>query len=317
MNNKIKTIFIGTPDFSIPTLISLVNNSDFNILGVITQPDKKVGRQQILTEPPIKKVARSYSLLVCQPEKIKNFVAEIKNLAPDLIIVIAYAQIIPPGILSLPKYGCVNIHGSLLPKYRGASCVPAAIINGDAKTGITIMLMDKNLDTGPIIAQEEIEIAKDETSATLYKKLSVLAGKTAITKIKDYVDGRLQPKPQGGALATLTKILQKDDGLISWQKDAPQIERFIRAMHPWPGAFAYWQGKKIAIIKTENEILPINNHLSGEIFLHNDKVAIQCGHDAIILDVVKLEGKNEMPIKKFINGYQKFVGSLLLPPKNS
>ncbi|MCX6796598.1 MAG: methionyl-tRNA formyltransferase [Candidatus Falkowbacteria bacterium] len=310
-NNKISIIFVGTPEFGIPVLVSLASNNDFNILGVITQPDKKFGRQQIVNPPPIKKVAFSYGLPVYQPEKINNFAKEIKNLKPDLILVVAYAQILSEEILSIPRYGCLNVHGSLLPKYRGAACIPTAILNGDKKTGITIMKIDKGLDSGPIIAQEEINIDPDETSQSLSKKLSALAGKTTVQIIKKYINGELPARPQDDSLATKTKMLKKNDGLIDWNNEAEKIERFIRAMYPWPGAFSYFNSKRLVLVKAENEILQINQYKIGEVFLSDKQVAVQCKSDAIILNTVKLEGKKEMPVVKFLNGYQNFIGSVL------
>ena len=193
-NKKIKTIFIGTPDFGIPVLISLISDKNFDILGVITQPDKKVGRQQILTETPIKKIASSYNIKVWQPKKLKEFADEIKKLEPDLIVVVAYAQILPKAILEIPKYSCINIHGSLLPKYRGAACIQAAILNGDEETGITIMKMDEGLDTGPIIAQEKIAIETNDTGEKIFNKLSELAVEKAAPIILDYIDNKSELK---------------------------------------------------------------------------------------------------------------------------
>ncbi len=311
-NKKIKTIFIGTPDFGIPVLISLISDKNFDILGVITQPDKKVGRQQILTETPIKKIASSYNIKVWQPKKLKEFADEIKKLEPDLIVVVAYAQILPKAILEIPKYSCINIHGSLLPKYRGAACIQAAILNGDAETGITIMKMDEGLDTGPIIAQEKITIEPKDTGEKIFNKLSGLAGKITTPAILDYINGKIELKPQDNPRASLTKLLDKNDGKINWQKSATEIERLIRAMHSWPGAFTTFNGKSLKILEADQNILSTNEHQTGEVFLQNNEVAIQCGQDALIIKKIKLEGKNETVAIDFINGHKNFIGSVLI-----
>ncbi|MDP3043507.1 MAG: methionyl-tRNA formyltransferase, partial [bacterium] len=245
-HTKIKTIFIGTSDFGIPALRALAKDKQFEIIAVITQPDKPTGRKQILTPPPIKAEAEKYQIPIFQPEQIKNLQTEIsaqgecasgaKNLKSDIIIVAAYAQIIPEEILNLPKYGCINIHGSLLPKYRGAACVQAAILNGDGQTGVTIMKMDKGLDTGPILWQDKINIESRDTAGALYEKLSRLGAKILPIVIKKYIAGVIKPIAQDNARASYVKRLKKQDGLIDWAKSAVEIERFIRAMAPWPSA---------------------------------------------------------------------------------
>lgn len=310
--NKIKTIFIGTPDFGIPVLISLINNDNFSVIGVVTQPDKKVGRQQILTETPIKKIATSYDIPVWQPKKLKEFTDDIEKMQPDLIVVVAYAQILPKTILDMPKYGCINIHGSLLPKYRGAACIQAAILNGEAETGLTIMKMDEGLDTGPIIAQEKIAIETTDTGEKIFNKLSGLAGKVATPIILDFINGKLELKPQDNSQASLTKLLEKDDGKINWQKGAAEIERLVRAMYSWPGAFTNFNDQVLKIIAVEQSTININKHKIGEIFLYNNEIAVQCGQDALILSKIQLEGKKEMSVSDFLNGHKNFVSTILI-----
>ena len=310
-DTKIKTIFIGTPDFGIPLLMSLINNDNFDIAGVITQPDKKVGRQQAIAETPIKKVAASYGLPVWQPKKIRDFINDIQNIQPDLIVVVAYAQILPKTVLEIPKYGCINIHGSLLPKYRGASCIQADILNGDRETGITIMQMDEGLDTGPIIAQEKIEIEPTDTGEKIFNKLSGLAGKVAMSTILDYIHGKIELKAQDSSQASLTKLLEKNDGQINWQKSATDIEKLVRAMYSWPGAFTFFQNKVLKIISTDQKILDINKYKIGEVFTVDNNIAIQCGRGALILKTVKLEGKNETNVIDFARGRKDFIGSIL------
>lgn len=312
MNEKIKTIFIGTPDFGVPALNALINDEFFDVVAVVTQPDKKIGRKQVLSTPPIKQIAGKYKIQVLQPDRIKNFVDEIKNINPDLIVVAAYAQILPKPILELPKFGCVNIHGSLLPKYRGASCIQGAIMNGENTTGVTFMKMDVGLDTGDIIAQFAVPITKDDTTETIFNKLSVLAGEKINETIKKYIAGDLIPCTQDDSQSSLTKILEKENGKIDWQKSAEEIERFIRAMYSWPIAFTNLNNKKLQITKTKTDVLKINKYQIGEVFLATDKsIAVQCGQDALILDRIKLEGKNEVDALAFSLGNKNFIGSVL------
>lgn len=314
LKNKIKTIFIGTPDFGIPSFESIINDSFFDILCVITQPDKKIGRKQILTSPPIKQLAQKHNIPVFQPDKIKKFDIPFKD--PDLIIVIAYAQIIPESILNLPKYGCINMHGSLLPKYRGASCIQASILNGDKKTGITIMKMDKGLDTGAMLHKEEIIIHQNDTTGTLFDKLSVLGGKIITPIIKQYISGKIIPQPQNESLASYVGMLKKENGKINWYAKAKEVERFVRAMSPWPGSYSLISNieseiKNVKIVKVKNKPIPVNKYKIGEIFINNNNLAIQTGEDSLVIEELQLEGKKIMSAKEFINGYKQFIGNVL------
>lgn len=320
MKNKIKTIFIGTPDFAVPSLRALIKDGDFDIIAAITQPDKKVGRKQILTPPPVKIEALKHNIPVAQPPKIINYQLQISELNPDIIIVIAYAQIIPESILKIPKYGIINIHGSLLPKYRGASCVQAAILNGDEKTGITIMKMDKTLDTGPILTQTEIGITPDDTTGSLYAKLSELGAEILAPALKKYIAEEIKPQAQNNAQASYVGLLKKQDGKIDWKKTAEEIEKFMRAMSPWPCAYAKIKNKKskiknifltLKIIEAENEPLKINKYKIGELFLYENKLAVQCGTDALIIKKLQLEGKKEMAAEEFLRGNKNLIGETL------
>lgn len=314
MNQKIKTIFIGTPDFGVPALQSLITDNDFEIIGVITQPDKKIGRKQILTPPPIKTIALKHGIPLYQPTKIRDWPTEKEQNQTalneiDLIIVIAYAQLIPKRILDLPKYGCVNVHGSLLPKYRGASCIQAAIINGDKETGITIMKMDVGLDTGPIICKEKISINNTDTAGDIFNKLSILSGKVLPEVLKRYISQEIKPEPQDNSQSSYVGMLKKEDGRIEWSKSAEEIERFVRAMSPWPGAYSTINSK-IKIISTEQQILNINQHKPGTLFIESGELSIQCGSDALIIKQLQLEGKKTLTAKEFLNGHKNLIGSI-------
>jgi len=314
MENKIKFIFVGTPDFGLPAFRALLSDSRFECLAAICQPDKPIGRDQILTPPPIKVEALKRNLKVMQPVKMLEIADDLKRLSPDVMVVAAYAKIVPEEILAIPRYGCINIHGSLLPKYRGASVIQAAIANGDKETGITIMKMDKNLDTGPLIAKFTIPIAPDETAESLFAKLSELGGKTIIPSLWSYINGDLKPVPQDNKEASYVGMLKKEDGRIDWNKSAVEIERFTRAMHPWPGAWTLWQNRVLKIIKiiqVERTPHKIEAYKPGQIFLTDHVIAIQCGIDALVLEKLKLEGKHETSAESFIRGHSDFVHSIL------
>ena len=325
---KIKIIFAGTPNFAIPSFQALLGDKDFEILAAITQPDKKVGRKQILSPAPVKIEAEKNGTTVWQPEKIKECEEKIIKAKPDLGVVIAYGQIIPQNILDIPRYGWVNIHGSLLPKYRGAACIQAAILAGDKETGITIMKIDKGLDTGQILKQTKIEINSEDTTEILYNKLAKLGAEIIADTLKNYIAGEIKPKDQDNSQSSYAPTLKKEDGKINWQKPAEEIERMVRAFTPWPGTWAEiknnhrpggtppiinkikWQGK-LKIKNTDSKILLINKYKPGEIFLHDNQLAVQCGQNALIIKNLQLEGKKETSAEEFLRGHKNIVGQTL------
>ena len=309
--NPIKLIFAGTPDFAVPGFRALLNDENFKILAVITQPDKPVGRHQILTPPPIKTEAQKNNIPVWQPDKIAEIKEKIRQINPDLAVLIAYGQIIPQEILDIPRFGWVNVHGSLLPRWRGAACVQAPILVGDKKTGVTIMKIEKGLDTGPILKQTEMKIDPKETAETLHDKLSTLGSEILPDAIKDYIDGKIELKPQNNSEASYAPTLKKEDGEINWQKKAEEIERMARAFYPWPGTWANWQNKKIKIISVSPASLKINSYKIGQIFLHDNQLAVQCGQNALIIKKLQLEGKKETTAEEFLRGYKDIVGQIL------
>ncbi|MFH1522562.1 MAG: methionyl-tRNA formyltransferase [Patescibacteria group bacterium] len=308
---QIKIIFMGTPDFAVPAFIKLIQDKRFNVVSVITQPDKKVGRKQALTPPPIKQVAEKFHVQVLQPNKISGAFSEISNLKPDFIVVIAYGQILPKEILDIPKYGSINIHGSLLPKYRGASCVQAAILNNDKKTGVTIILMDEKIDTGHILKQGQISIDDEETAQTLHNKLAELGANILPETIINYVSKKITPKPQDNSRANYVCQLKKQDGKINWEKPAKEIERMVRALNPWPGTFTKLAGKIIKILNVENKILKININKIGQLFIYKDMLAVQCGKDALIINKLQIEGKKIISGNDFMQGYKELVNNIL------
>ncbi len=322
-NSKIKTIFIGTPDFGIPALHALIKDKQFDVKAVITQEDKKVGRKQTITPPPIKVEARKHKIPVWQPKQILNIRYQILDI--DLIVIIAYAQLIPKEILNIPRYGCINVHGSLLPKYRGAACVQAAILNGDKKTGVTIIKIDEGFDTGPILSQKAIIIKPTDTAGTLSHKLSIIGAELLIPTLKKYIAGKIKPQPQNNEKASYIKKLKKQDGHINWAKSAQITERFIQAMIPWPSAYAKIKNKKhlsaqagkikndliLKIIEVEHKPVKINKHKTGELFLYDKKLAVQCGQDALVIKKVQLEGKKEITAEEFIHGHKNLINTIL------
>lgn len=338
-----RIIFFGTPEFAAIILEKMIEN-DLIPVAAVTAPDKPVGRKQILTPSPVKVLAEKYKIPILQPEKIRNLKLEIRNLKPDLIILAAYGQIIPKEILEIPKYDSLNIHPSLLPKYRGPSPIQTAILNGDEKTGLTIILMDEKMDHGPILAQRELEIINSKSkilnksqilmTKITYLELNIILAKLGadllIETLPKYLVGKITPIPQDQTKATFTKIIKKEDGHINWNKSAEEIERMTRAFWPWPSAYTYFKfqilnfkfqinskfqipkQKILKIIKAD--VFKIEHQKKpGTVFLTKDKkLVIACGKSALILEEAQLEGKRKMTAQEFLNGHPEIVGSILI-----
>ena len=273
----LKIIFIGTPEFGATVLEELIKGG-FPPILVITETDKPSGRKQAITPPPVKITAQKYDIPVLQPKNIKNLDLEIKNLKPDLGILAAYGQILPKNILEIPKFGFLNVHPSLLPKYRGATPVQSAILNGDKETGVTIMLMDEGIDTGPILSQKKTEIGPNETFQELHDRLAILGSELLVDAIHDWIRGQMKVEPQDDDKAVYTKILKREDGLIDWRKSPRELDGHIRALNPWPGAYAIQDKKRIKVLKAK---------------LENGK---------LIIEQVQPEGKKPMSYKDFLRG---------------
>ena len=283
----LKIIFIGTPEFGAIILEKLVN-SEYKPVLVVTAPDKPVGRKQIITPPPTKISAQKHNIPVLQPEILANSKSEILNSKPDLIVVAAYGQILPKEILEIPKFGCLNVHPSLLPKYRGPSPIQTTILNGDGETGVTIMLMDEKVDHGKTISNFQFPISnKKITYPELLKELAELGAKLLVETIPKWINGEIKPKPQDETKATYTKIIKKEDGRIDWNKSAEEIERQVRAFNPWPGTYGKYEvrsmkykEKKERILKIlEAEVLSCGiKKQIGEVFLtEENELAVKCG----------------------------------------
>ena len=283
MSQALGIIFFGTSEFGAIVLEKLIEHGMKPVL-VVTAPDKPVGRKQMLTPPPTKISAKKYGIPILQPEILVNSKSEIRNSKPDLIALAAYGQIIPKEILDIPKHGALNVHPSLLPKYRGASPVQSAILNGEAETGVTIMLMDEELDHGPIIAHTKYKMQDTRyTYEELHDKLAEVGGDLLAETIPKWIRGEIKPEPQDHSHATYTKRIKKEDGRIDWSKPAGYIERQVRALNPWPGAFTLWEGKRVKILKAHIE------------------------QGKLIIDELQLEGKKPTKLQEFLLGHKDFA----------
>ncbi len=311
-----RILFIGTGEIGLPALHALSQSTEHQLLAVITQPDKPVGRQLKLAASPIKEAAFKLHLKIFQPEKIgaPASVAQLKYLQPDLIVVAAYGQILTKEILGIPQFGCLNLHTSLLPKYRGASPIHAAIAAREKQSGVTIMWMDEGLDTGDILLQESVTLRRHETAQTLHDRLAKI-GADALLKALSLVEGGKAPRlKQDKAKATLTKKLCKEDGHIKWDRPQRDIDAHIRAMTPWPSAYVWVpQDKDLKMLKIFTTI--ISNHAKGKpgevlkVDRHGILVAAQVG--GLLLREVQLEGKKRMHAAEFARGFNLPVGLVL------
>jgi methionyl-tRNA formyltransferase len=303
--------FFGTPLFAIPSLTALIQSEE-EIIAVISQPDKRKGRERISSPPPVKKLALERGLKILQPLNIKDplFLAKLSKLIPEIIVVVAYGKILPVQILKLPPYGCINVHASLLPKYRGAAPIQWAIINGEKKTGITTMLMDEGLDTGDILLQEETEISNNYNTETLSKHLAEIGASVLMKTIQGLKNKSIQPSPQIG-FPSYAPSFKKEDGRITWSKTAVEIFNFIRGMYPWPCAYCYLNEERIKITKVkvlEGSVLPGRIEKVGEEFI------VGTGDGLISIIELQPEGKKPMSAKAFLQGRQLTKGAFFDEP---
>jgi len=292
-------IFFGTPEFAVPSLKALISRGE-KILLVVTQPDKPKGRGKNLQPPEIKKIALQYELPLCQPEKIKdeNFIKKLKSLNPEFGIVVAYGKILPKEILEIPKHGCINLHASLLPKYRGAAPIQWALINGEKITGVTTMIIDEGLDTGPILLQKEVSINDEDNAETLSEKLSVVGAELVIETIDKMRKRTITPKPQTGEI-TYAPQLKKDDGKINWNNSARKIFNLVRGTYPWPCAYSFLKDERVKIIKTE--VLE-GNAAPGLIIKAKNELIVGTQEGLLRILLIQPEGKKIMTAKEFISG---------------
>ena len=297
-----RILFIGTGDIGVPTLQALLK-SEHEVVGIVSQPDKPVGRTQTIEPPPIKKALAATKIRVLQPARIKDrqAIEEIHALTPDVIVVMAYGQILPGDILEIPKIACLNLHASLLPRWRGAAPIQAVIAAGDRKTGITVMYMDEGLDTGDILLQRTIDVVSAETGGSLHDRLAKVAPETLLESLELLENGRAPHIPQDNALATYASKLKREDGKIDWTNPADAIERKIRAFDPWPGAFMKFDGRNLKVFSAA--ILALRG-TPGEILQSEKELVIAAGKGALSLGEVQLEGKRRMTAAEFLRGHR-------------
>jgi methionyl-tRNA formyltransferase len=302
-----KLIFCGTPEFAVGTLEAVLA-AGHEVALVVTQPDRPAGRGMELHVCPVKSAALRHGLLVSQPEKIKRneeFRATLGAIQPDAILVVAYGRIIPDWMLALPPHGCINLHGSLLPKYRGAAPIQWAVANGDLVTGVTTMLLEAGLDTGPMLLAERVPIAPEETAADLFLSLAAIGAPLMVRTLAGLADGTIYPAPQDHAAATFAPILTRDDARMDFSRTATDLVNRWRGFQPWPGAFTTLRGKKLIVhrMKVTTEQAP-----QAEVLIDADRLLVGCNASTLELLEVQMEGKKRMPADEFLRGFQIKTG---------
>ncbi len=301
-----RLVFFGTPDFAVAPLKSLLE-SQHEVIAVVTQPDRQSGRGRKVHACPVKEEALKAGISVLQPEKVKGpeFINEMRTLGPSVIIVVAYGQILPSEIINLPESGCINIHASLLPRYRGASPINRAIIDGENKTGITTMLMDEGMDTGPVLLQEEIEIRPDDTAGSLSDRLSHLGAHLIIKTLEELEQGNVKPVPQS-LESSYAPMMKKTDGLIDWTKSASELSNFIRGMNPWPGAYTFLEGGRIKILGVK--VLDEAGEAGTVERVSKDELVIGAGKGSLAVLEIQPPGKKAMAVRSYLQGKKMSKG---------
>jgi methionyl-tRNA formyltransferase len=300
MSATIRTVFMGSPEFAVPVLHKLA--SHYQVVGVVTQPDRPAGRGRVLTFPPVKILSKELNLPLVQPQKLAEPAAlqQLQRWAPDLIVVAAFGQILRPAVLDLPKYGCINVHASLLPRWRGAAPIQAAILNGDTYTGITIMRMDPGIDTGPILSQRSLPITQSDTGERLSIKLSYLGADLLIEILPAYLSGNKMLIPQDEIHATYAPMLKKEDGMLDFALPAIDLERQVRAFNPWPGTFMDWNGQILKIHHVH--IVDQPSEKPGKHVIVDGTPAITTGSGILVLDDLQLAGRKIQTGQEFLRG---------------
>lgn len=310
MKNNTNIVFFGTPQFSKIILEGLID-SGYKPSLVVTSPDKPVGRKHVLTPSDAKAFAQQHDIPVFQPEKLMGeAIDRIQKENPDLIIVAAYGKIIPKIILDIPARDAINVHGSLLPKLRGASPIQTALLHGEKETGITIMLMDEKMDHGAILSQKSLDIAKKETSFTLYDKMAHVGANLLVETINKWLDGSIEPREQNHDKATYTKIIKREDAHISWDKPTQEIENMIRAFTPWPGTFSLWNEKRIKFLSADID-REKKSEKHGFVVAYKNGFAVTCSQGLLIPAKIQMEGKNIQNAEEFLKSHPDIVGSKL------
>ncbi|MBI4202710.1 MAG: methionyl-tRNA formyltransferase [Chloroflexi bacterium] len=309
-----RIVFLGTPQFAVPVLQALLA-SPHQVAAAYTQPDRPSGRGRHAIPPPVKRLALEHGVPVAQPRRLRapEEVARLRELAPELMVVAAFGQILSQEVLDIPPLGVLNVHPSLLPRHRGATPIPAAILAGDAETGATIMLLDAGMDTGPLLRQERIPIGPADTTASLGERLSALGARLLLESIPPWAAGQIQPQPQDSSKATYCKPLAKEEGELDWKQPAVTLGRRVRALDPWPGTFTRWQGKLLKVL--EARPLPSQPGLApGQVVAHPGKglaAGVATGDGILGLLRVQLEGKRPLTGEEFLRGQRGFQRALL------
>jgi methionyl-tRNA formyltransferase len=311
MSPVARVIFMGTPDFAVPCLQTLIATQQ--VVGVVTQPDKPAGRGNRLRPSPVKVVAEASGLPVYQPKSLrKEETGEpLREWQPDVIVVAAFGQILRPHVLYLPPHGSINVHASLLPRWRGASPIQHAILAGDSESGVTLMRMDEGLDTGPMLVQEALPIGPRETAATLHDRLAVLGADMLRRFLDDILAGRIQPVPQPDTGSTYGPMLAKEAGEIDWSQDVAELDRLVRAMTPWPGAYTWWDGQPFKIVRARPAAGALPDGLPGEVVRAAEGLVVLAAGGGLVLEAVQPSGKRAMPAEDFARGHPDWVGSVL------
>jgi len=312
MANIPNILFMGTPQFAAESLQGLID-AGFHMVGVITQPDTAKGRSGKLASSAVKVEAINAAIPVFQPQNKAELTEIVASIAPDLIVVAAYGMIIPQAVLDIPKYGALNIHGSLLPKYRGASPISEAILSGDEETGITIMKMSAGMDEGDVITNYQLPITNEDTTGSLTERMAELGAKAIVETIPGWISGELKATPQNDAEATICRKITKEDGHIDWSLPATQIERMVRAYNPWPTAYSYIDGKRLKILKSQirhPELVSGSHEGVGTLHFIENKIYVGTGEGVLEILELQPEGKNPMTARDFINGNKDLDGKI-------
>lgn len=307
-----KIVYMGTPDFAVAPLAALVKNG-YEVEAVITQPDKPKGRGKTMMPTPVKEEALKHDIPVLQPVKVRDpeFVEKLAKIAPDIIIVAAFGQIIPKSILEMPKFGCINIHASLLPKYRGAAPIQQAVIDGEKESGVTIMQMGTGLDTGDMISRIVVPLAKDETGGSLFDKLAEAGAELLIQTLPTIFDGTAVYEKQPEESPTpYAAMISKKMGLLDFSKSARELERLVRGLNPWPSAFTFINGKTLKVWKSSVEQAEVKEIPGTVVSTDKEGIHVACGQDVLVLHEVQLEGKKRMEADAFLRGCQLKPGDM-------
>jgi methionyl-tRNA formyltransferase len=307
---RLRLVFMGTPEFACPTLQRLIERGE-EVIAVVTQPDRPKGRGQQLTPPPVKVLAETNGIVVLQPAKVRapEFIEVMKGLAPDLIVVVAFGQILPKALLDIPRHGCINVHASLLPRYRGAAPINWCIINGETESGVTIMQMDVGLDTGDMLVKKATPIDPDEDSSSLHDRLAAIGAEALAETLDLLLAEKLVPEKQDDALSCYAPMLKKEDGLIDWGTGAQAIKNLVRGVTPWPGAFTRLDGKTVKVCRVA---VAEGTGTPGTV-LRADRQGLEvaCGSGSILIEELQLEGRKRLAATEFLAGYKIEPGTVL------